>query len=281
LPEEIALPEGWVHAQVNDLMCLVNGFPFKPTQWGKTGLPIIRIQNLNNQDAAFNYCSEDIPARFRVKRGDLLFAWSGTPGTSFGAHIWEGGDAWLNQHIFRAEFNQALIDKQFLRHAINQNLDDYIHQAHGGAGLAHITKGKFESSFILLPPLIEQQRIVAKVEALLGEVKAARQRLAKVPAILKRFRQTVLAAAFSGRLSVDWREANAETGMAHQLVESIRKEKELLPSLTFRKSFPEFPDDSREELGKTELPESWVCVKLHEICSWSSPRKVDTELRCS
>jgi type I restriction enzyme, S subunit len=57
-----------------------------------------------------------------------------------------------------------------------------------------------------LPPLAEQQRLVAAVEALLARVNAARQRLAKAPAILKRFRQSVLAAACSGRLTADWRE---------------------------------------------------------------------------
>src|SRR5439155_3840164 len=51
----------------------------------------------------------------------------------------------------------------------------------------------------------EQRRIVAKVEVLLAQVNAARGRLAKVPAILKRFRQAVLAAACSGTLTADWR----------------------------------------------------------------------------
>jgi type I restriction enzyme S subunit len=54
-----------------------------------------------------------------------------------------------------------------------------------------------ESLSFQLPPLAEQQRIVGKVEALLARVNAARRRLAKVPAILKRFRQSVLAAAFA------------------------------------------------------------------------------------
>ena len=59
---------------------------------------------------------------------------------------------------------------------------------------------------IPLPPLAEQRRIVAKLEELLGKVEASRQRLAPVPALLKRFRQAVLAAACSGRLTADWRE---------------------------------------------------------------------------
>jgi type I restriction enzyme S subunit len=61
-----------------------------------------------------------------------------------------------------------------------------------------------------LPPLAEQRRIVAKVEELLGRVEAARARLARVPAILRRFRQAVLTAACSGELTAEWRESDAD-----------------------------------------------------------------------
>jgi restriction endonuclease S subunit len=77
-------------------------------------------------------------------------------------------------------------------------LNDYIDQANGGAGLAYIKKGEFESSVLLIPPLPEQDRIVSKVDELLTGVNSARERLAKVPGILKQFRQSVLAAACSG-----------------------------------------------------------------------------------
>jgi type I restriction enzyme S subunit len=59
---------------------------------------------------------------------------------------------------------------------------------------------------IPLPPLPEQRRIVAKLTELLGKVDASQQRLAKIPVLLKRIRQSVLAAACSGRLTADWRE---------------------------------------------------------------------------
>ncbi len=61
------LPEGWASAQVRELMNLINGYPFKPSQWKDDGLPIIRIQNLNNPDAPFNYCSDDIPKKYLIK----------------------------------------------------------------------------------------------------------------------------------------------------------------------------------------------------------------------
>jgi type I restriction enzyme, S subunit len=205
------IPEGWAEARVSDLMDLINGLAFKPAQWKGHGLPIIRIQNLNNPDAPFNRCPDDLPPKFRARHGDLLFAWSGTPGTSFGAHIWYGGDAWVNQHIFRVDFDESKLDKRYLRHAINLNLRDYIEQAHGGVGLAHITKGKFEASSLLVPPLAEQRRIADAVEALLARVDAAREKLDRGPAILKRFRQAVLAAACSGRLTEDWRASRSHS----------------------------------------------------------------------
>ena len=73
------LPPGWAAARIGDLVYLVNGAAFKPSQWSPHGLPIIRIQNLNNPDAEFNHCSEQMPEKFLVRNGDLLFAWSGTP----------------------------------------------------------------------------------------------------------------------------------------------------------------------------------------------------------
>ena len=57
-----------------------------------------------------------------------------------------------------------------------------------------------------IPPLSEQRRIVAKLELVLARVDACRARLETVPTLLKRFRQSVLAAACSGRLTEDWRE---------------------------------------------------------------------------
>lgn len=57
-----------------------------------------------------------------------------------------------------------------------------------------------------IPPLPEQKRIVEKLEKLLAEVEQCKERMAKIPVLLKRFRQSVLAAACSGRLTADWRE---------------------------------------------------------------------------
>src|SRR5690606_5589900 len=87
------------------------------------------------------------------------------PGTSFGAHLWEGGPAVLNQHIFRMDFDRNLIDPVFFKYAINETLDELIGQAHGGVGLRHVTKGTFQKTRISLPPTDEQRRIAAAIGA--------------------------------------------------------------------------------------------------------------------
>jgi type I restriction enzyme, S subunit len=120
--------------------------------------------------------------------------------------VWRGGEAVLNQHIFRVDFDEATLDKRFFRYAINQKLDELIDIAHGGVGLRHVTKGTFERTLVAVPPLNEQKRIADKLGAVFARVDACRERLDRVPAILKRFRQAVLAAATSGKLTEEWRE---------------------------------------------------------------------------
>jgi type I restriction enzyme S subunit len=161
------IPSNWCWISIGEAMNLINGRAFKPSDWGSTGIPIVRIQNLNNPDAPFNYCNFEVDEKFFVNDSDLLISWSGTPGTSFGAFIWDRGSAVLNQHIFRAELYGEGFDKPFLRLAINARLDEMIAQAHGAVGLQHITKGKLENLLIPLPPLEEQKRIVAKVDELM------------------------------------------------------------------------------------------------------------------
>jgi type I restriction enzyme S subunit len=89
----------------------------------------------------------------------------------------------------------------------------------GTAGQARVPTSFIEELELPLAPLAEQRRIVVKLEKLLGQVDACQQRLEKIPTLLKRFRQSVLAAACSGRLTADWREENPNAETPEQIGE--------------------------------------------------------------
>lgn len=163
------LPANWRWMKIGDQLNLLNGMAFKPTDWVSEGIKIVRIQNLNKPDAPFNLCDPAMAReRSLIDDGSFLISWSGTPGTSFGAFIWDRGPAVLNQHIFRCDFKTDAYTAPFLKLAINGRLDEMIEKAHGGVGLRHITKGKLQAMLIAVPPLAEQHRIVAKVDELMA-----------------------------------------------------------------------------------------------------------------
>ena len=109
----------------------------------------------------------------------------------------------------------------------------------------HLTRLSCQNRFPS-PPLAEQRRIVAKLETLLGKVDACQQRLAKIPILLKRFRQSVLAAACSGRLTADWREDAAQ--------------QDLIPPE------PANPDEISEVEETVDAPEAWRWLPLQVLC---------------
>jgi type I restriction enzyme S subunit len=133
----------------------------------------------------------------------------------------------------------------------------------GSVGQKRVPATFLEEARLPIPPLAEQRRIVAKVEEVLSHVNAARERLAKVPAILKRFRQAVLAAACSGRLTADWRAEQTDIEPADRLIERA-----LSSSDRRRVDASNLPN----------IPESWAWLylpstgEMNRGKSWHRPR---------
>ena len=156
------IPQGWAISTVGEVANYMNGRAFKPTEWELEGLPIIRIQNLNDCKASYNYTTVTYEDKYLIKDGDLLFAWA----ASLGTYIWNGSNAWLNQHIFKVEPKEYM-DKSFLYYSFVYLISEFYRQSHG-SGMVHITKGKFENTPILIPPLTEQKRIVTALEEIIN-----------------------------------------------------------------------------------------------------------------
>ena len=198
------IPQRWSETTIGDVCQMTNGKVFKPSDWAPAGLPIIRIQNLNANEAPFNYYDGPVEGRFHIKAGDLLFAWSGTPGTSFGAHIWNGPDAVLNQHIFKLNFDRAAIDPEFLRDAINETLEEQESNAHGGVGIRHVTRQVFSNTRIPFPSRAEQARISRLLNRLRARVEVIRKALDETNKMAAVARLAVLQSAFEGELTREW-----------------------------------------------------------------------------
>lgn len=167
----------WPSYELGDLCHFINGRAFKPTDWcapESGAIPIIRIQNLNDPNAPFNYYNGPYEKKHEVQNGDLLFSWSGSKGTSFGAHIWYGEKAVLNQHIFKVTF-QDILTKHYLYYALNEAVSTVEERLHGGVGLVHITKGDLEKITIPVPPITVQEEIVAEIEGYQKIIDGARQ----------------------------------------------------------------------------------------------------------
>lgn len=277
-----AIPEKWCWTTIGEICDLINGKAFKPIEWSSHGIPIVRIQNLNNEESEFNYCDFQVEDKYYFNNGQLLFAWSGTPGTSFGAHIWNRGDAVLNQYIFKVNINESYTDKKFLMHVMNWNVTEYVRKAHGTAGLAHITKNKFETSFIPFPPIAEQHRIVQRIEELFTDLDAGVQELEKAKVQTENYRRAVLKAAFEGKLTEEWRKLNPEIESANNLLAKIlieRRitwEKEQLEKMKLNGKIPK-SDKWKEsysepkavdDIDLPKLPNSWTWVNLGQL-TWS------------
>jgi type I restriction enzyme S subunit len=135
-----------------------------------------------------------------VNAGDVLLGWSGTPGTSFGAHIWERQQGVLNQHIFRVDLDESRIAKEWAVPAINHRLELLIGKAHGGVGLRHVKKGEVESLHLPLPAISEQKRLVASLQKKMNSAGDVRTSLHQQLENIDATPAALLRAAFQGQL---------------------------------------------------------------------------------
>ena len=294
------IPDSWEWVRVRNCTELFNGRAFKPSDWTITGLPIVRIQNLNDEKAPFNYYDKLVDKDVHLYGGELLFAWSGTPGTSFGAHIWRDQEAVLNQHIFKLLFDETAIFKPYYMYALNQRVGNLIKAAHGSAGLQHVTRGVFESTLIPLPPFAEQIRIVEKLNVLFPIVdhySNAYDNLNNLQAAFpEALKKSILQEAVQGKLVPQ----DPSDEPAEALLERIRAEKQWLikegkikkdkhESIIFRRDNSHYEKlDGVERCIDDELPfeipESWAWVRWGSIAGsiqygYNAPAKQEGRIR--
>ena len=184
---------------LGDVADYINGRAFKPIEWETIGQPIIRIQNLTNSSTEINRTTGSYEEKYRVKTGDLLFAWS----ASLGAYIWNGENGWLNQHIFKVIPKEG-VNKKYLYYYLLHVVDQLYAKTHG-SGMVHITIKPFKATEIPIPSLAKQQRIVDRIESLFAKLDEAKQKAQDALDSFETRKAAILHKAFTGELTAQWR----------------------------------------------------------------------------
>lgn len=141
-------PEGWKIRSMDDIADYINGYAFKPTDWGTVGKPIIKIKEMGagvTSDTPRN-TGESIPEKYNVSAGDILFSWSAT----LAAMIWDEEDGLLNQHLFKVVPHMG-IPREFVLQSILKALDEFSNLTTGST-MKHIQRGKLKEVKVNVPP---------------------------------------------------------------------------------------------------------------------------------
>lgn len=254
----------WERTELGMVCEVLNGFPFKSPLFNKSkGFPVIRIRDLSKGKTE-TFFNGKFPSEYVINNGDLLIGMDGI----FRCVEWRGGKAGLNQRVCKIIPNEKYLDRKFLLAGLNGYLKA-IEDATSSVTVGHLSSRDILRIPFPVPPLAEQRRIVARLEALLGKVDACQRRLDKIPVLLKRFRQSLLSAACSGRLTSDWREANPEKVDAGILSSKIQTAHEDVGGHRLGNAAP--PTEDVHDLTLELFPAGWRLLCLRDLVSPERP----------
>lgn len=185
------IPHCWNTSKLKYLGQYVNGYAFKPEEWGSKGVPIIRIQDLTGSNDNPNYFEGQIDKKYWVENGDILISWAAT----LDAFIWNKGNGWLNQHIFKAVPNRRIINYDFFFWMIKESMKNMNNDNKHGIFMQHVTLSVFNNFTIPMPPLAEQERIAAFLDAQCAEIDAVLEKTRASIEEYKKLKQAVITQA--------------------------------------------------------------------------------------
>lgn len=199
---EKKLPKNWVETELGSIVKVINGYAFKSSDYNDEGIPIIRMsdiaENRISTKKAARVQEKDAFDRFIIEKGDILLGLSGSIG-KFG--IFDLDDkVYLNQRVGNIRLiSDIYTSKKFIYYFIGVIQEQLLQSGYGGA-IPNISSKDVENFKIPLPPLPEQERIVAKLDLLFAQNEKMKTSLEKIPQLLKDFRQQILSQAVTGKL---------------------------------------------------------------------------------
>lgn len=208
--ERWAVPETWVWASMGEIAEIVGGGTPSTSDGGnfaERGIPWLTPADLTGYGQTYiargrRDLSEKgyrASAARLMPTGTVLFS-SRAP---IGYCAVASGDITTNQG-FKSFILRGEISPEYVRHYLLSSVD-YAESKASGTTFKELSGSRAAELSAPIAPLPEQQRIVAKIDSLTGKSKRARERLAHIPRLVEKYKQAVLAAAFRGDLTREWR----------------------------------------------------------------------------
>jgi type I restriction enzyme S subunit len=271
------LPEGWIEITLDQILqVLESGSRPKGGVRGiAEGIPSIGGEHINENGGFRFETIKFVPRNFFnrmtqgvIETGDILIVKDGatTGKVALVRDDFPYIPAVVNEHVFICRPSEGVYPPFLFHFLFSKQGQDRILENFRGSAQGGINQSFVSGTTVPLAPLAEQKRIVAKVEELLARVNSTKQRLSKVSLILKRFRQAVLAAACSGRLTEDWRKKNPVSESVEALLENIKKRRLERATTASQKQKINEIYLYREEGDPDSVPEGWRYIVLDKLC---------------
>lgn len=267
IPFEI--PENWERVRLGEIGSLLSGYAFKSTEYEKSGVQVVRISDLaddtvSTKDAVY-YSKKDELNQYLVVKNSFLICLTGSIGKM--AWVQDNIPRYLNQRVgMYISYDVSITPYLWLFLHSPYVINQWIASKTSTNG--NIKNSNVTEALCPIPPLAEQERIVAKIEELMPlieEYGKAEEQLTKLNAEFPdKLRKSILQQAVQGKLT----ERDPADAPASELLKRIKKEKEALMKsgkIKKEKPLPEITEDEKP----FDIPDTWEWVRLSDICNIS------------
>ncbi len=263
------IPENWEWVRLGEIGSLLSGYAFKSTEYEKSGVQVVRISDLaddtvSTKDAVY-YSKKDELNQYLVVKNSFLICLTGSIGKM--AWVQDNIPRYLNQRVgMYISYDVSITPYLWLFLHSPYVINQWIASKTSTNG--NIKNSNVTEALCPIPPLAEQERIVAKIEELMPLVEEygkAEEQLTKLNAEFPdKLRKSILQQAVQGKLT----ERDPADEPASELLKRIKTEKEALmksSKIKKEKPLPEITEDEKP----FDIPDTWEWVRLSDICNIS------------
>ena len=284
----IELSQEYPLEPLSDYIRIGGGYAFKTSEYKKSGVPIIRISDFNNEQIDISNCvfyNEDISlSKYELNENDIIICLTGGTIAKLGIVQSGLGKLYMNQRVGRFDIlDNSKFEKEYV-YWIARSVQSIIKNLAWGAAIPNVSPKQIEKLQFSFPPINVQKQIIEFLNDLKNNtiqdkiyfnrsienhiielqnnniaLKEVNSELTHQLDLIKQLRQAFLREAMQGKLVKSTN--TKETGQ--QLLEKIKAEKAQLIAEKKLKKEKELPPITEDEIP-FEIPEHWAWCRLGE-----------------